>query len=276
MINQLRFCLLGSWLWVAVTAHAQFTFGTTGLLHMPTAEMQKDKTLMAGWGWLDEHATPNRVGIGWADEPTMNYYFNITIFPWLEVGYDCTLMRGKYLAAIHEVNPNFFKKWANQDRNFSVRLCAWEEGKWKWWMPQIVVGVNDVLHTFAKNGSGIVGVTKQGNGFWGRMYLVATKHFELNQIGTVGAHVAYLHNNRSIFLYEGIGVGANLQLDKIQTGAEWADQLTHGINVMAEYDTRTFNVGLGYSIWDDHINLIAEMNELKYFSGGVVLKIHLK
>ena len=38
---------------------AQFTYGTTGLLHMPTADMQKDKTFMAGGGYLSKHATPN-------------------------------------------------------------------------------------------------------------------------------------------------------------------------------------------------------------------------
>ena len=35
-------CLL---LLLAAPAKAQFTYGTTGLLHMPTADMQQDKTL---------------------------------------------------------------------------------------------------------------------------------------------------------------------------------------------------------------------------------------
>lgn len=30
--------------------HAQFTYGTTGLLNMPTADMQRDKTFMFGGG----------------------------------------------------------------------------------------------------------------------------------------------------------------------------------------------------------------------------------
>ena len=30
--------------------HAQFSYGTTGLLHMPTADMQRDKTFMIGGG----------------------------------------------------------------------------------------------------------------------------------------------------------------------------------------------------------------------------------
>ena len=38
---------------------AQYTYGTTGLLHMPTADMQKDKTFMLGGGYLDKQATPS-------------------------------------------------------------------------------------------------------------------------------------------------------------------------------------------------------------------------
>ena len=38
----------GLLLLLANTTKAQFTYGTTGLLHMPTGEMQRDKTFMAG------------------------------------------------------------------------------------------------------------------------------------------------------------------------------------------------------------------------------------
>ena len=69
---------------------AQALWGTTGLLRMPTAEMQKDKTFMFGGNILDKHPMPPR----WNNESytyTYNYYIGITIFPWLEVAYSCTL-----------------------------------------------------------------------------------------------------------------------------------------------------------------------------------------
>ena len=119
---------------LGIPAIAQFTYGTTGLLHMPTADMQKDKTFLAGGGYLNKHATPDR----WSYD-TWNYYINITFFPWLEVAYTCTIFdewvdRG---SPVHMIN---------QDRNFSGRLRLWKEGWWKGWTPQIVVGGNDVLH----------------------------------------------------------------------------------------------------------------------------------
>ena len=104
---------------------AQFNYGTTGLLHMPTGEMQKDKTFLFGGGYLNSHALP----AVWSYD-TWNYYINITFFPWLEVAYTCTIFddyvqRGQSL--IHRIN---------QDRNFSGRLRLWKEGWWKEWTIQ--------------------------------------------------------------------------------------------------------------------------------------------
>ena len=45
---------------VCINALSQFTIGTTGLLNMPTAVMQQDKTFMFGGGFLEKHATPAR------------------------------------------------------------------------------------------------------------------------------------------------------------------------------------------------------------------------
>lgn len=69
---------------IPVTVISQINYGTTGLMNMPTADMQRDKTFMAGGNWLNHHATVPR---WWYD--TWNYYINITVFPWLEAGYLC-------------------------------------------------------------------------------------------------------------------------------------------------------------------------------------------
>ena len=44
-----RFLIIASLLLLlSSSVKAQFTYGTTGLLHLPTADMQQDKTFMAG------------------------------------------------------------------------------------------------------------------------------------------------------------------------------------------------------------------------------------
>lgn len=37
---------------------AQLSYGTTGLLHAPSADMQKDKTVMLGGNFLHQELTP--------------------------------------------------------------------------------------------------------------------------------------------------------------------------------------------------------------------------
>ena len=80
-------CLL---LLLAAPAKAQFTYGTTGLLHMPTADMQRDKTFMFGGSVLSKEAMPSK----WYYH-TYNYYINITLFDRMEISYICTLVQGK-------------------------------------------------------------------------------------------------------------------------------------------------------------------------------------
>ena len=63
-------------LWLALCdfkVFAQYKYGTTGLLQMPTADMQEDKTFMFGGGILSPEIIPSKEWWG-------NYHtFNITL-----------------------------------------------------------------------------------------------------------------------------------------------------------------------------------------------------
>lgn len=254
---------------VSLQGKAQFPFGTTGLMHLPTADMQRDGTAMIGGGYLNKHAVPGE----WYYD-TWNYYVNVTFLPFLEVAYDMTLFKGSHLFRKMNTPRRFYHRWANQDRNFSVRLRAVKEGQFWKWMPQIVLGANDVLHTFSSESTGNVGISSTGNGYWGRFYLAATKHFEFEGVGNLGVHLAGMYNKRKFFRYKGLGLGANFQLGL--TDDAWYIDLLNGFNVMAEYDSRCVSAGLNYKIWNDHINLYSELRSMKYLSGGILFKIPLK
>ena len=74
---------------IQTNINAQALNGTTGLLHAPSAEMQKDKTFLFGGNVL--HIVPLRYFNYDEIKYTFNYYINITFFPWMEVGYTCTI-----------------------------------------------------------------------------------------------------------------------------------------------------------------------------------------
>ena len=245
-------------MFLGLSAMAQFTYGTTGLLHMPTADMQKDKTFMAGGGYLNKHATPDR----WSYD-TWNYYINITFFPWLEVAYTCT---------IFDEWSNWYNIYVkNQDRNFSGRLRLWKEGWWKEWTPQIVVGGNDVLHGSSEGGD-ISAVDNSGNTFFQRYYVAATKH--LSWYGEWGIHAAYVYSKRIGHKFNGLALGVDYQF--ALKGEESWQKAVNGLNLMAEYDSKFVNVGAKYAVWKDHVNIITELRECKYPSVGVYFKVHLK
>ena len=249
---------------------AQINYGTTGLMNMPTADMQRDKTVMAGTNWLNRHATVPR---WWYD--TWNYYINITIFPWLEAGYLCT---GHKAVPVDYGNqsgywvPSTYGKFINQDRSFHGRLRVWKEGWWKEWTPQIVLGANDPTTGSWEGGSS--SNDQRYNGFFCRYYLAFTKHLPIKNTGELGIHLAYVYNKREDYHLDGPAFGANFRF--CLPGEETYIKALNSLNLMAEYDSRTINVGVEYSFWKDYINAVIEFNRCQYFSGGLVFKIHLK
>ena len=90
---------------------------------LPTADMQRDKTFLFGGNYLNTHPLSTHFRsreVGY----TFNYYINITMFPWLEVSYICTLVHADHSSAYFPEQS--WGKFTNQDR-LSVRVCVWKE-----------------------------------------------------------------------------------------------------------------------------------------------------
>lgn len=255
---------------------AQYSYGTTGLLHAPSADMQKDGTFILGGSIIDVATLAGYWKNHNEYKPfTYNYYLNITLFPWLEVSYTCTLVKGLYGNTYWPEQT--WGKFVNQDRSFHGRLRIWKEGWWKNWTPQIVLGLNDP-GSHETHGGGDITLGGGGGGnhnYHTRYYLAATKHFNFEGIGNLGIHTAYVigkamsdeHYKRPSF-----GVNFRFHTNKENTYLKFLN----GLNLIAEYDARTINVGGHYSLCKDYINIVAELNHGKYFCGGVYFKIPLK
>lgn len=253
---------------------AQFVYGTTGLLHMPIADMQNDKTFMVGGSFLHNKATPKQ---WWYN--TFNYYLNITLLPFMEISYTMTLNK----AVDHDYYGNPITYWeeedlgrfVNQDRMFSVRLRVIKEGQWWKCMPAVVLGSNDVLTGAASGGQfSSDEQSYTGNGYWNRYYIAFTKHFVWKTVAEVGIHAVYIYNRRTDFRYNGPGLGINLRF-ALPVSSAWQKALS-GLNLMAEYDSRTINFGCCYTFGKDYINVVGELYQCKYPSVGIYLKVHLR
>lgn len=273
MYKQMRIIFLCIFALLSFTGHAQALYGTTGLLHAPTAEMQEDKTFMAGGNVL--HLVPLQYMTTDEIKYTFNYYINITFFPWLEVGYTCTINYADHASTYFP--PQSWGKYTNQDRAFNVRLRLWKEGWWKPWTPQVVLGLDDPTSHEAYGG-GAIKFDEDGmqNNHFTRYYLAASKHFGFTGAGTWGVHVSYVDYRACWFPhYKRPAVGTDFAFN-LSPSDNWAVKALNGLKLMAEYDARTVNIGAHYRLWKDHINFIAELNNGKYFSGGMFFKVHLK
>lgn len=268
-----RILLLALGCSVSLWADAQALMGTTGLLHAPTADMQRDKTFLFGGNYLNTHPLSTHFRsreVGY----TFNYYINITMFPWLEVSYICTLVHADHGSTYFPEQS--WGKFTNQDRVFSARLRLWKEGWWKEWTPQIVLGLDDpTSHADHGGGELVSGNTSGSNNYATRYYLAVTKHLNLQNIGEWGVHAAFVYGNaKGMEHYKRPSFGINFRFAFPETSI--ISKAANGLNLMAEYDARTCNVGFEYGFWEDYVNLVAELNNGKYFSGGLVFKIHLK
>ena len=189
--------------------------------------------------------------------------------------------------------PSTYGRFINQDRSFHFRLRAWKEGWWKKWTPQIVLGANDAIGD-SWNGGSLTYTSEAiySNGFLNRYYLAITKHFTYLNVGTLGVHFAWIYSKRLDNKLNDPAVGANFRFELLDDSSLF-HKLLNGVNIMSEIvpgytDVRedlTFdpkgtkyqvNIGLGYSIWREHITFVGELNKMKYFSCGIIFKIHLK
>ena len=258
---------------VSLWADAQALLGTTGLLHAPTADMQRDKTFLFGGNYLNTHPLSTHFRsseVGY----TFNYYINITIFPWLEVAYICTLVHADHGSTYFPEQS--WGKFTNQDRAFSARLRLGKKGggrsghrkSYSAWMILLLMPIMAAVDLVSGNTSG-------SNNYATRYYLAATKHMNFQNIGEWGIHAAFVYGNaKGMEHYKRPSFGTNFRFQLL--GDQPLIKAVNNLNLMAEYDARTVNIGAHYQLWKDHINLIAELNNGKYFSGGIYFKIHLK
>lgn len=254
------FCLL-----VCTAVHAQFFDSTSGLMHMPSADMEKEGTFMITNNYLNE---PMVNPTGWGYD-TFGYGFDITFWKRFEFAYVMTIFDGKRRPNPTPRDMIMF----NQDRHFSAKYQLWIEGDWKDWTPSIAVGVCDpVTGSGGKNGGGnYIGsdVTK-GNGYYNRMYVVASKHLDPGW-GDIGVHLGYQYTLRSDYVYNNVCAGVTWKPRWIQNVF-----LQDQVMLMAEYDARTPNVGLRASLYRDHFEAQVILQDMKWFSAGLRYKIVLK
>lgn len=262
MKRLLKIFLIAAALLITHASYGQFADSTTGLLNMPSAEMQPSGTFMITNSYLNKHHLASNM---WGYD-TFSYGFDITFWSRLEIGYVCVIFDGKR-------RPNGTardKIMFNQDRHFLARFNVLREGElWKY-APSIVVGISDPV-TGAGGGDytdGNIGKVRN-NGFFNRMYVVATKHFD-TPWGNVGVNAGYQYNLRRNPHYNAPCAAVTWEPVWIQNLA-----LQNRFRLIAEYDSLTFNMGFVAGIWKDHFDAMFEWHNLRWVNASLRYKVIL-
>ena len=164
------------------------------------------------------------------------YYFDLTFLPFLEVNFRST-------RELNNPQPGH-----TVDRMFSGRLQVLKERKYR---PSIVIGGNDVLTT-----------ASEGNQYFSAAYIVATKNIDLkkNQLGaTLGYAYPLFRNN---------------QFSGIFGGLSFSPFFFRQFSIMAEFDSRNFNVG-GSVLFFKHLYVFALLQGMNCVSGGITFKMQV-
>jgi len=158
--------------------HAQTLSGMSGLLNIPSADMQADGTFIVGGNYLP---AVNQPTLGYN---TGNYYLNLTLLPFFEVSYRATVLK-------------MSNGYTNQDRSVSFKIQLLKEHQY---LPAVTVGASDFLTHVA---GGVAEYFEQN-------YFVLTKHFQIRQTD-IGITTGYgtdliLKKSRFIGLFGGVAI----------------------------------------------------------------------
>ena len=230
-----------------VASCAQQFMGTSGLLHVPSAEMQHEGDALMGIHYLDKHMTPD-TGFLYAGEKynTFDYYVALAPFKWLEVSYVC-------VERVHAMQGDVITKWG-KDRSASFKIRPLEEGRY---YPAVAFGCNDFATTIFKKNRTDVQL------YFMNVYLAATKHFTFSG-NEVGVTLAFRHYLR----------GYNGKWNGVVGGVTFRPSFFPQGRAVVEYTGNELLLGLDMLLWR-HLRLQASVKDFKYVNAGLALQVNL-
>ena len=257
-----RYILLIVWL-LALTVSAQQYTGMSGLIHVPSADMDNAGEVRIGAHFLNKEFTPDGGFNHNGKYHTLSHYLSITPFQWLELGYTCTLLKGPKIGVTGQVEEGK-PKLRFKDRYFSLKIQPLREAEW--W-PSIAIGTNDPYGTTSSEGTGKKGEDKTvGDGksqYFSNFYIAASKHIELKG-NSIGFHAAYRKWKRDY----------NSKWNGPVGGITFQPSFQKNLRAIAEYTGDDINIGFDWLLWK-HLLIQSSLQNGKYFSGGICFQMNL-
>lgn len=227
---------------------AQQYAGMTGLLHVPSAEMDTIVNFRLGVHAIPTDMMPDGIRFEGEKYASSNWYVSAMPLKWLEVGYSFTLMKFRKNLDKESDEIGFYSK----DRYFSLHLRLLNEGRY--W-PSVVIGGNDVIGQRDGDSESF---------YFRNFYLATSKHLDL-PFGVVGGHLTYRKWTRSY----------NSRWDGVVGGITLRPSIYSPLRAIAEYDGDGINIGADCMLFR-YVLLQASLIKCCYLSVGGAIRIELK
>lgn len=227
---------------------AQQYTGMTGLLHVPSAEMDTIVNFRLGVHAIPTDMMPDGIRFEGEKYASSNWYVSAMPLKWLEVGYSFTLMKFRKNLDKESDEIGFYSK----DRYFSLHLRLLNEGRY--W-PSVVIGGNDVIGQRDGDSESF---------YFRNFYLATSKHLDL-PFGVVGGHLTYRKWTRSY----------NSRWDGVVGGITLRPSIYSPLRAIAEYDGDGINIGADCMLFR-YVLLQASLIKCCYLSVGGAIRIELK
>lgn len=227
---------------------AQQYTGMTGLLHVPSAEMDTIENLRLGVHAIPAEMMPDEMRFEGEKYASSSWYVSAMPLKWLEAGYNFTLMKFYRNLNKNSNEVGFYSK----DRYFSVRLRPLNEGRY--W-PSVVIGGNDVIGQRDGDSQSF---------YFRNFYVAASKHIDL-PFGEVGGHLAYRKWTKSF----------NSRWDGVVGGITLRPSVYSPLRAIAEYDGDGINIGTDCVLFR-YVQLQASLMHCRYLSAGAAVRIELR
>lgn len=246
MISRHRLSIFLLGLFWACTLQAQEYHGTTGLMQVPSAEMDSAGMFRVGASFLHQDFLPSQM----RRKNTFGYTLGLTVFRWLEMSYSCALL---YMHKNGDASEPM--GYYNEDRHVNVKVTPLYEGRW--W-PSLAVGMDDVGR-FDRIKSGT-----NTNNFFQNIYVAATKHVDIRGY-ELGAHLSYRYYSSN----------ANSDRRGVAGGLSLRPAFFRPLRIMGEWDGIGVNVGADVLLWR-HLFAHAVLVHGHGFTGGLSYHYQLK
>lgn len=226
---------------ITLTASAQQYSGMSGLIQIPSAEMDNEGDARIGAHYLDKHALPDCSSFKLDDKlfNTWDVYLSVTAFWWLEIGYTMTFEKHYYPREDTTQKPKPMK-----DRYFSVKIAPIREGKY---YPAVAVGKQDCM----------------GSGLFTNYYIALTKHVNISN-QELGANLVYRRYSKSY----------NHRWNGLIGGITYRPSFAKNWRAIVEWTGCDVNFGIDCKLFN-HFILQASLQDGKYPSAGGCFTLNL-